>query len=64
MDAEMNQILINMVAMCSVSTEVNSFCLIFKDNFIEDFEIPYSNYLPVDMKNNEIKVKNAKWNHL
>lgn len=60
----MNQILINMVAMCSVSTKVNLFCLIFKDNFIEDFAIPHSKYLPVDMKNNEIKARNTKQNHL
>lgn len=46
--------------MFSVSTKVNLFCLIFKDYFIEDFRIAYNSYLPVDVKNSEIKSKKHK----
>lgn len=50
----------SMVAICNISTKVNSFSLISRDYFIEYFTIPYSSYLPVDGKNNEIKSKKHK----
>lgn len=39
-NAEVNQTVMGMEAVCSVGTKGNLICLIFKDHFIEDFTVP------------------------